>query len=80
MQCASLGRENAVLPYGKSLCEIRFLLHKETVPHFSCSLTLILQTFTQGKGFPKWLWQEMEVPVATVRAWWYLHVRELLAA
>lgn len=32
------------------------------------------------KGFVKWLRKEMEVPAAAVRAWWYLHVRELLAA
>lgn len=62
VQHASLGEENAILPHDTSPCETGFLLHKETVPHFSCRLILILQTLTRGRGAGscKWLWLEMK--------------------
>lgn len=72
------GEDNAFLPHDKSPCETWFLLHKETVPHFSRSL--ILSLLMEGKGFVKCLQQKVEVPAAAVRVWWYLYVRELLAA
>lgn len=82
VQHASLGEENAILPHDKSPCETWFLLCKETVPHFSCGLILILQTFTQGgeeickmavarDGSTRCCCESVVV---------YLHIRELLAA
>lgn len=82
MQHASLGEENAILPHDTSPCETGFLLHKETVPHFSCRLILILQTLTRGRGAGSCQMAAAgdEVPAAVGRAWWHLHLRELLAA